>query len=238
MKKLIYILAIFSIMMSFTSCFEKIDNWYSETSTYDGRFVVATTCEEYSDDNTTIAAGVETMIYNTAANIGNEVWIETHVAGESIKGKFKLTGNSASFTAGEMVKNINSATYYIDTDYGLAPFSSAYADYFRVPTAAGQLNDGIQLYTRITLEEGKIIPEGATTIGGNVSDSIILKTVMHHDYVQFISYELPQNEWEDPQVPEYAWKLKEGSNTPADDDDWDEHWTLAGYRYTGFPEDR
>jgi len=32
--------------------------------------------------------------------------------------------------------------------------------------------------------------------------------------------------------------VKSGSNTPAAAEDWDEHWTLSGYRYTGMPEDR
>jgi hypothetical protein len=136
------------------------------------------------------------------------------------------------------VRIFASVTYYIDNDYGLAPFSPGYEGFFRVQTAAGQLNDGIQLYTRVTLEEGKIIPKGATTIGGNTSDSVYVKIILHSDLVQFESYTLPEDEWEDPQVPEYAWRLKPGSNTPAPAADWDEHWTLAGYRYTGFPEDR
>jgi hypothetical protein len=223
----------------FTSCFEEVDNWYTETSALDGRYVVATTCAEYDDDNTSIEDGNEVLIYNTAANVKDEIWIETQIAGEPIKARFKLTGDATSFTDSlTIVENVNNAgTFYIDTDYGLAPFISSYADYFRVPTAVGQLNDGVQLYTRVTLKEGKVISKGAITIGGNVSDSIYLKTVMHHDYVQFISYQLPEDEWKVAGVPEFGWKLKEGSNSPADEDGWDETWTLSGYRYTGYPED-
>ncbi|MCL1934135.1 MAG: hypothetical protein FWF53_10050 [Candidatus Azobacteroides sp.] len=238
MKKIVYLLCISAPMMFFTSCFEKIDNWYTETSGLDGRYVVATTCEEYSDDDTSIEDGNEVMIYNTAANVNDEIWIDTYVAGDSIKGKFKITGDASGFkgAAGD-AQNVRVTTLLIDTDYGLAPFTDAYAGYFRVPTAAGQLNDGLQLYTRITLVEGKIIPKGATTIGGNVSDSVYLKTIMHHDYVQFISYQLPEEEWEEEGVPEFGWQLKPGSNSPADADGYDETWTLAGYRYTGFQED-
>jgi hypothetical protein len=60
---------------------------------------------------------------------------------------------------------------------------------------------------------------------------------MHHDFMQFESYETPEEEWEDPEVPEFAWRVKPGTNTPATAEDWDENWTLAGYRYTGMPED-
>lgn len=238
MKNIAYLFSILLIGVVFSSCFEDIDNWYSETASYDGRFVVATTCEEYSSDNTTISDGIELMIYNTADNVPNEVWLDTEVAGQHIKGKFKLTGDPSNFSSTETVDNIASDSYYIDTDYGLAPFTASYASYFRVPTAAGQLNDGIQLYTRITLLEGKILPNAATSIGGNTSDSIYVKTVMHHDFMQFESYEIPEEEWDDPDVPEFAWRVKPGTNTPATAEDWDETWTLAGYRYTGLPEDR
>jgi hypothetical protein len=238
MKKIMYLLSI-SISVMFTSCFEKTDNWYTETSLLDGRYVVATACDEYDSDNTAIEDGVEIMIYNTAANVSDEIWIDTRIANEPVKAKFKFTGDASYFTDSlDIAENISSGTFYIDTDYGLAPFTADYAEYFRVPTAAGELNDGIQLYTRVTLKEGKIIPKGATTIGGNVSDSIYLKAVMHSDYVEFISYEIPEDDWEIEDVPEFGWQLKAGSNTPADDDDWDETWTLSGYRYTGYPEDK
>lgn len=236
MKKIIYLFAASLMITGFSSCFEEVDSWNSETYDYDGRYVVATTCETYDDDNTTIEDGAELLIYNTASNVANEVWVETTIAGEHIKGKFKLNGNPSSFTSDQEVENTASSTLLIDTDYGLAPFTSAYTQYFRVPTAAGQENDGVQLYTRMVLKKGSIVPKGATTIGGNKSDSVNLQVVMYHDFVTFVSYELPQEEWDNPSVPEYAWKLKSGSNTPATDD-WDEPWTLEGYRFTGYPED-
>lgn len=237
MRNLGYIISAF-ICMALTSCLEEKDNWYTETAALDGRYVVATKCAEYSSDDTPIEDGIEAMIYNSAANVKDEIWIESHVAGEAVKGKFKITGDASDFkgVAAEVV-NVNTGSLLIDTDKGLFPFTDAYADEFRIPTAAGQLNDGVQLYTRVTLVEGKVIPKGATTIGGNVSDSVYIKMVMHHDYIQFISYLLPDEEWEDPDVPEYGWQKKEGSNTPADIDGWDETWTLSGYRYTGYPED-
>ena len=46
MKKLIFVLSASLLMMSFTSCFKEIDNWYTETAGYDGRYSVAISCEE------------------------------------------------------------------------------------------------------------------------------------------------------------------------------------------------
>ncbi|GHU66048.1 hypothetical protein FACS1894123_12030 [Bacteroidia bacterium] len=238
MRKLGYIIGVFVCSMALTSCQNEIENWYSETFDYAGRFVVATACDEYDSDNTAIEDGLEVMIYNTAANTSDEIWVEFSIAGFHQKGKFKLKGNSADAAGVETVENnISTDTYYIDTDYGLAPFDPSYAAYFRVPSAADELNDGVNLYTRITLDTLKIIPQAATTIGGNTSDSIYVKFTLHHDYMLFVSQAIPEEDWEDPAVPEYEWVIKPGSNSPADPADWDEHWAVSGYRYTGFPED-
>lgn len=224
--------------MFFSSCDNDIENWYSATFDYSGRFVVATACEEYDSDNTAIEDGLEVLIYNTAANVADEIWLDFHIAGLPQKGKIKLNGTSQEASGTATVENISSSEYYIDTDYGLAPFDPGYEGYFRVPESAGELNEGIQLYTRMTLESLKILPKAATTIGGNTADSVYIKVKLHHDYMQFESYQTDPETWADPDVSEYAWAIKPGTNTPADADEWDENWTLAGYRYTGYPEDR
>lgn len=220
--------------MLFTSCQEELENWYSATADYDGRYVVATTCEEYSSDDTSIEDGLEVMIYNTAENKANEIWLDTEVAGAHIKGKFALKGSSVAFTdSTTQVANVASSTIYAFTSSGGLTTVAGLG----TPTAAGLENDGVQLYTRITLLEGKILPQKATSIGGNTSDSIYVKTIMHHDYVVLETYQTPEEDWDNPLVPEFAWRKKAGSNTPADDDGWNETWTLTGYRYTGMPED-
>jgi len=74
-----------------------------------------------------------------------------------------------------------------------------------------------------------------TTQGGNVSDSVYIKLTLNTDNVKFISSLVPEGDWAKPGVPEYAWTQQAGSNSV--DASKDEHWTLAGYRYTGYPED-
>ena len=232
MKKIIYLLNICAIVL-FASCESELDNWYSATFAYDGRYIVATTCEEYSDDDTSIEDGLEAMIYNTAANKENEVWVEFEVAGEAVKGKFNLTGDLSNFKGNAETKNISSNTYYAIVNGRFYAFSPT----FMAVTAAGQLIDGVQLYTRVELIKGSIIPKGATTIGENISDSINIEAILHTDYVEFESYLIPEDDWKTPGVPEFQWRVKAGSNVPADDDGWDETWTLSGYRHTGYPED-
>ena len=237
MKKLIYI-SILSIMVLFTSCFEDKDNWYSETSSYDGRYVVAQSSEE-SDDDTVIEDGNELMIYNSAADIENEIIIDFSIAGNPVKGKFNVSGTSANFsTSGTVVKNL-SRTVLEDDDYSLTKedgtSTNNHPSDLETPTVAGTEYTGIQIYARLSLEEGKVIPEGATTIGGNVSDSVYVKVTAYHDYLIIESYQLPEDEWDSPETPKFGWRVKDGSRTNADGKE--EHWTLSGYRYTGLPED-
>lgn len=239
MKKIIYIISIVFVGISFYGCQQEFKNWYSETAQYDGRYVVATTCEEDSDGNTSIEDGVELKLYNTASNVADELWLETAIYEEPVKTKIKITGNSASFASNEVAANTKKNIYI----YMLRPngdptvFSQANAvrDY-GAATAVYKTFPGIQFYTKIKVEEGKIIPNAATTIGGNKSDSIYVKVLAQSDFLTFESYQTPESSWKVAGVPEFAWRLKAGGNTPASAD-WDQHWTLAGYRYTGYPED-
>jgi hypothetical protein len=240
MKKLIYLLSIFSVMMLFTSCFEKLDNWYSETASYDGRFVVAKTCEEYEDDNTAIEDGEEVMIYNSAANVANEIIIDTHIVGFPIKGKFKVDGNSLAFKAEQPVANISRSAEFahFDDDMYLVNAQGtpiAYPSDLGNPEGVGEEYDAVQIYSQLSLGKGNITPQGAKTIGGNTSDGVHLEITLYSEFLIIESYELPKEKWIDPAVPEYSWRVKEGSRHNADG--WEEHWTLAGYRYTGLPED-
>ena len=247
MRKLIYLLSISSVMMLFTSCFEKIDNWYTNTSSYDGRFSVAVTCEEDEDYDRDIRDGYELWIYNSAANVEDEIIIDTQVAvyidedgeieeeGFPVRGKFKVTGNPLNFQGGSESVNLYSSSELNDDEYYLIIGGRFYSPSDLEDDDVGEEFDAIHLYARVSLEEGKITPLGATTIGGNKSDGVSLKITTYCDYLIVESYETPQDTWADPEEPEYAWRVKEGSRTNADG--WEEHWTFDGYRYTGYPED-
>jgi len=259
MKKLIYLLSVSSMVFMFSSCFEKIDNWYSETSKYDGRYVVGIACEEDEDEvySIDIKYGYELMIYNSAANVADEIIIDTYVGdiieeymdgdferydvytddGAHIRGKFKISGSPAEFNGVAESENL----------YLLLPITTA-NNYFSFnaqgrlanpptskPTSAGLEINGIQFYTRMSLETGKITPLGKTTIGGNKSDGIFVKLILSHDLLVYESYEIPQADWGDPTKPEYKWRVQEGSRENADG--WEETWVFDGYRYTGYPED-
>jgi hypothetical protein len=249
MKKIKYFLPLFVISLLFTSCFEKLDNWYTNTAAYDGRFTVATTCDEYSDYDQTIRYGNELWIYNSAANVANQIIIDSHVAIDvvngisfPVQGKFDVSGTPSDFKATQPTTNIMSSTsldkalnddeyYVVDEDGNPIAYISDLDD----PEGLGEEYPGVQQYARLSIDEGKIIPKGATTIGVNVSDSVYVAIKTYADYLTIESYQTPENTWAVQGVPEFGWRSKAGSRTKADG--WEEHWKLAGYRYTGFPED-
>lgn len=232
MKKIIYLISILLVTMTlFTSCFKEIDNWYTETAAYDGRYVVSTTCEEYSSDDVPLSAGMEMLVYNSADNVANKFWIELSIAGLPIKAKLNVNGDATNFN---MDSNID---LYYDSDivYVLDDDGNPVTYFPPIATATGEIIDCLELYTRISIEKGGIIKKGATTPGGNASDSIYMNTIIYSDMFQAESYETPSDTWEDPGIPEYDWKIIDTSIANADG--WEEHWTISGYRYTGYPED-
>ena len=233
MKKVVLYLSIVAWMVS---CNEGLDNWYSETSKYDGRFVVSSACQEFPSKGAIIEDGNEIYLYNTAANIANEIWLEDVSGKFPLKSKITLNGTPENFSGTAKVKNENKKYFIFNEENDeYVEFTPGNSADFPEATAVGQLCDGYQEYAEMTLDEGKIQLNGATSPGGNKVDGIQLKFTLHTDNVKFISALVPEDDWADEDVPEYEWKLQSGSNSPAPNKV--EHWTLTGYRYTGYPED-
>lgn len=233
MKKVIYLInIILATMLLFTSCFEKIDNWYTETSPYDGRFVVSATCEEYSSDDVPLSDGMEMWIFNTAKNAANEIWIDHFsIAGFHMKAKLNVTGDVNSF------KTDTDTNLFYDSDvtYVLNASGAPVAYYPPAATTSGAKINCVTLYTRISVDSAFIKKGAATTPGGNKSDSVYLRATLYHDAFEAESYQTDPSTWANPATPEYRWRVVDGSLGNADG--WEEHWTMSGYRYTGFPED-
>jgi len=236
MKKIIFLCL--SVSMMLTSCFKDIDNWYTETAGYDGRYSVALTCAEDPHLDLAIEDGEQLMIYNSAANIPNEIIIDTYLDDEHVKGKFTISGTPADFKGENVAMNVALGTaittgnlYYAFSATGALASPPAAS----TATSAGLTRDGIQFYTRLSLESGKITPNGKTTIGGNISDGVLLKVTLYSDFLIYETYQTPQTNWANPNIPEFAWRVKENSRQNVDGDEL--HWTIDGYRYTGYPED-
>jgi hypothetical protein len=222
MKKIYYLVSLLFAAAFFFSCQEKLDNWYSETFAYDGRYVFKLMSEDMQDTYIGYEDGAEIYIYNTADNVAGAFWLEDQKSVFPIKSKFSVSGDASSFKSTSAdFEQLSNNIFSIEE----LPRSS--------PTALNQTVTEGRDYTRASILEGKILPGAATSIGGNKSDSLYIKLKLLSGTATYESYELPASSWEDPEIPEYGWKFK----SAAYDSSLDETYVIAGYRYTGMPED-
>lgn len=219
-NKILYIsLIIFSLC--FYSCNEEVEIWDSNTLSYAGTYDIEILAEDGTTVEASIDEGEQLMLFNTAANIENEIWIQDLYHWFPLMSKFKFTGNSTSFesvsTNFDDLTNNQDAIESPDTD----------------PTAAGEVLTEDRYYLRSYITEGKIGLNDAETTGGNISDSIRFKIVFLSGSATFTSYQTEEATWVSPGTPEFAWKL----TSTTYDNTLDETYIVSGYRYTGFEED-
>ena len=180
MKKIFYLLSIFTLLL-FVSCMEDKDNWYSETSEYAGRFVFNLMSEDMQDTYMNYD-GSEIQIYNTVENMVNKIWLEDHGDVFPIKNIFTLSGDFSAFKSeSEDFANLNYNILSVED----LPTSA--------PTATGQTVDEDREYVKAAILEGKILPGAATSIGGNVTDSIYIKIKLYSGTATYESYEIAES---------------------------------------------
>lgn len=221
MKNLIVLIsAFFSCAMFLSSCHEDVDNWDSATLDYSGRYVIKLLSEDgqevYLDYD-----GTEIQIYNTAANVANEIWLDDMKALFPLKSKFFLEGTPAGFSSAQLAYEQltdNLYSYELPGD---------------TPEADGESVTEERYYLRAAIYDRKITKGGYTTKGGNLTDAISFKIKIYSGTATFTSYILPESEWASPTTPEYAWKQESVQYDP----ELDETYLVEGYRYTGFDED-
>lgn len=221
MKRLIILIGIFlSYAMFLSSCHEEVDNWDSATLDYSGRYVIKLLSEDGQDVYWDYD-GTEIQIYNTAANVGNEIWMDDFGVLFPLKSKFFLKGTPDSFSSVQSAYDQltdNLYCYELPED---------------MPVAEGESVTEERWYLRAAIYDGKITKSGFTTKGGNRTDAISFRIKLYSGTATFTSYTLPESEWANPTTPEYAWKQVSVQYDP----ELDETYLVEGYRYTGFDED-
>jgi hypothetical protein len=208
-----------------------LDNWFTETFDYAGRFTTGIECiqyppyppiegEVYYDIHDAVAEGIEFQIYNSAANVADEIWIKDIVEFFPFRAKFKITGTPAAFKSAADGENQHEELIELPNN---------------PPTADNQTDIVWWGYRHVSLDDAKIIKDGATTIGGNITDSISFTVTLKSGTVEVKSVKTDEETWVDPATPEYVWEVQR--NTYQHDPSADEIWRMFGYRYSGFPED-
>lgn len=219
MKKL-YILSIIGCL-AFSACDQDLDIWDSETLEYSGRFLYELYDENMSKQYVDYSYGYEIRIYNTSDNRMNEIWIDDIYQEIPLKSKFFLDGNASSFKS-----KSTDFSQLTNNEYALV-FPEGNPE-----SAEDRIENIPQEYIRCYINEGKIIPKGATTIGGNQADSIFIKLTLCSGTASFKSVFIPEENRTDPNIA-YKWEVDVITHDPEKD----ETYIFSGHRYTGYPED-
>lgn len=236
MKKILFIFSV-TVLFALNSCTtQDPSNWYPEAAAYTGQFVVCLYYDDISDQNLIYGYDdtydIPIFIYNTAANTDSEVWISDEGEIFPLKIKMAITGPSTEFyTPNRSFDATNdNVEWGGDINGGRNPYTGAY---YPEPTYEGEVLIVSTDEGRGAIELAKIIPNAATTPGGNIADSIYMKINFYGADLEYISKKTDQDEWADPLVPEYEWAFNKIVAEPAYD--WD--CVLSGYRWTGYDED-
>jgi len=221
MKKNIIYIAVLIMTLSMSSCKEDVEVWDSNTLGYSGTFFYQLYSEDNQDLYVDFDHDVQLMIYNTSANVENEIWIDDHDEVFGLKSKFSLQGNSESFSS--------VSTNFTDLENNISAIEAPSTD----PTT---LNEEVTVdrdYIRTFIVDGKILPSASTTVSGNPVDSIYIKLTLLSGTVSFKSYSVPVEKRDDPEVEQFEWKYESATY----DNTLDETYVISGHRKTGFAED-
>ena len=215
MKKLIYLFAV--VFIGLTACNDDIEIWDSAVLDYSGTYVVDLTDVDGDVHHDMIE------IYNSAANLADEIIIDDHNGFMDLRSKFSLDGDFSSFKS-------KSLTF---ADLALNENAIVDAKPETAPTALDQTESPEAWYIKAAITEAEILPKGMTTEAGNVADSIYMKMVLYSGTVNFKSASVPTEYRANPDVEEFEWVFVD----VAHDATKDETVVISGNRYTGFPAD-
>lgn len=219
MKKLLYILAVSFIGL--TACDDtELENWDSAVLDYSGTYLY-----QVSELDGTLVVDYDSEhkleFYNTSADVANELWIDDHDKVFELRSKFFFDGDASSFKS----KSVAFADLTDNEKAIVVPEDKP----LKLDTITVVSRD----YIRAAIVEGKIITDGAITLGNNTTDSLFVSIVLYSGDVTFKSEEVPVAYRSNPDKEEFKWVL----DVVAHDATKDESYIIAGHRYTGFTED-
>ena len=170
MKKILLLFITLSLIG--TSCQEEFDAGETKTAGYAGEWFY----QIKASDNETVLLGfsdtytnlLPLLIYNSAANKSNEVWIDDQLLWAWIKAKVVLQGDPTSFKSGIVVNEAMIETPEVDEEDEIIGFQ-----------LEEELNDNWYL---VEILDGKIIKDAATVWPDKEkakADSINIKMAFH-----------------------------------------------------------
>ncbi len=194
---------------------EKLEGWSPESKDYSGKFIFT----ELNDKNEPQDNHETLFISSTASNKKDEILIDID---KVLRSKFKITGEVSDFkSVSDDFSKLTENVLVLETKPENAPTGlNQTASVPDVPNV------------KVSLVEGKILKNLATSVGGNKVDSVYLKLNFYKGKLNFKSYLKPKSKETDPDV--FDWKFE---SSEAISGAKTETLILGGYRYTGLPED-
>ncbi len=237
-KQLLKVMSVVALGI-LTSCNEDVDVWDSETLAYSGTFFWELYNEDMSAKILSYSHDSQIMIYNTAENVENKIWIEDTHHDIPLKSKFNLSGEATAFastnTSYETIENFNVLAVELPVTSGSGQEDDINGVAVEEPTAADEEVIIERYYLKSAVLEGKILEDAATTTSGNPVDSLYIKVKLMSGHVKFTSYEVPEELRSNPEEEEYAWEYDSATYEPSSIPD--ETYVISGHRKTGFAED-
>lgn len=195
----------------------------SATLDYAGRFVVYDLSLDGKDYSSSLE-GEELRIYNSAADVATEIWLDDADQYFPFKAKLSISGSPSSFAS--TAPGVN--TIAINENMPGTVLGAGVLD--TVLAKHGKSNSPVE----VAIASAQIIKDGAQSIGGNTADALNIELKLTYGYIVYESVVKARNLWADSTVAEYGWEYR--SVIPVSSTV--KNYSIKAYRYTGMPEDK
>ena len=220
MRTIKFIALTAAAIVALVGCKDELYIYNSATLDYAGRFVVTQLIADLGSGvelGDTAVMHDELHIYNTAADVASDIWVDFKKGG--IKAKQTISGSPESFSSSQWGVNMSAIEL---------------GDKLPLTVAAGRDTsiDGVaEAAMRIT--SAAIVKGGAVSPGGNTVDALNTQVELCEAKVFYKSVLRAKSVWADSTKAEYGWQYShiepdESTASPV---------KISGYRYTGLPED-
>lgn len=203
----------------------KSEPWIYNSATLDyaGRFVMYDLNGDGADLSGYLG-GEELRIYNTAADVATEIWLDDAQHFFPFKAKLSISGSPSNFASTAPGVNIIAISENVPGTVlgaGVRDTVLAMSGKYACPV-------------EVSIASAQIVKGGAQSIGGNTADALNIELKLSYGYIVYESVVKARNLWADSTVAEYGWEYRAAIPVHSND----ETYTIKAYRYTGMPEDK
>lgn len=205
------------------ACESKPYIYNSATLEYAGRYVMYE-LDGDGEDLTGYLEGEELRIYNSAADVATEIWLDDPNHFFPFKAKLSISGAPSGFASTAPGFSVTA----VENFYPGTVTSAGMRDTVRAKKGSTDYP------VEVAIVNAQIVKDGAKSIGGNTADALNMELKLTYGYIVYESVVKARNLWADSTVAEYGWEFRNVISDPKTA----ETYKIKAYRYTGMPEDK